>query len=242
MQAEAGFPPGAEAPGTYAVLARVSPGYPPLPGRLSTCYSPVRRSTRGRSRFRARLACVKHAASVHSEPGSNSPVWILRSRHRPAKDRKRPSFSNLDRSSKRAELALAHPRFSFQRTGASVTGGGSPTLRNAPNPVKSRNRSRSPRSAPNLSACGCCSGRARRPGGTAAVATGFASPTGRSLGSGTRKIRDPRGAVNPPEGWEPKDLSGPPKRGPGPADQDPKRTRRPSIRQDSRSSRARASG
>jgi hypothetical protein len=30
-----------------------------------------------RSRLRARLACVKHAASVHSEPGSNSPVWIL---------------------------------------------------------------------------------------------------------------------------------------------------------------------
>ena len=28
----------------------------------------------GRSHLRARLACVKHAASVHSEPGSNSPV------------------------------------------------------------------------------------------------------------------------------------------------------------------------
>ena len=30
---------------SYAVLARVSPGYPPLQGRLSTCYSPVRRFT-----------------------------------------------------------------------------------------------------------------------------------------------------------------------------------------------------
>ena len=29
----------------HAVLARVSPGYPPLPGRLLTCYAPVRRST-----------------------------------------------------------------------------------------------------------------------------------------------------------------------------------------------------
>jgi hypothetical protein len=77
LQVEAIFLAGAETPETYAVLARVSPGYPPLLGRLSTCYSPVRRSTRGRSRFRARLACVKHAASVHSEPGSNSPVWIL---------------------------------------------------------------------------------------------------------------------------------------------------------------------
>ena len=31
--------------GTYAVLIRVSSGYPPLKGRLPTCYSPVRRST-----------------------------------------------------------------------------------------------------------------------------------------------------------------------------------------------------
>ncbi len=29
--------------GSYGVLARVSPGYPPLRGRLPTCYSPVRR-------------------------------------------------------------------------------------------------------------------------------------------------------------------------------------------------------
>ena len=43
-------------------------------GRLSTCYSPVRRFTQGRSPFRARLACVRHAASVQSEPESNSPV------------------------------------------------------------------------------------------------------------------------------------------------------------------------
>ncbi len=33
--------------------------------------------------FLARLACVKHAASVHSEPGSNSPVENP-DRHRPA--------------------------------------------------------------------------------------------------------------------------------------------------------------
>ena len=31
----------------YAALARVSPSYSPLQGRLPTCYSPVRRSTRG---------------------------------------------------------------------------------------------------------------------------------------------------------------------------------------------------
>ena len=31
--------------------------------------------------FRARLACVRHAASVHSEPGSNSPIKVLISSH-----------------------------------------------------------------------------------------------------------------------------------------------------------------
>ena len=40
---------------------------------MLTCYSPVRHSTLRRSAFLVRLACVKHAASVHPEPGSNSP-------------------------------------------------------------------------------------------------------------------------------------------------------------------------
>src|SRR5436305_13586015 len=44
MQSEASFLNRAVPPSTYAVLARVSPGYPPLLGRLPTCYSPVRRS------------------------------------------------------------------------------------------------------------------------------------------------------------------------------------------------------
>ena len=58
----------------YTVLAPVSRRYPEYMGRLSTCYSPVRRFTQDRSPFRARLACVRHAASVQSEPESNSPV------------------------------------------------------------------------------------------------------------------------------------------------------------------------
>ena len=60
----------------YPVLAAVSNCYPDHEGRLSTRYSPVRHSTRDRSLFRVRLACVKHAASVQSEPESNSPVQI----------------------------------------------------------------------------------------------------------------------------------------------------------------------
>src|SRR5947209_13341081 len=56
----------------YAVLAPVSRGYSPLQGRLVTCYSPGRHFTHGLLHFLVRLACVRHAASVDSEPGSNS--------------------------------------------------------------------------------------------------------------------------------------------------------------------------
>src|SRR5678809_181312 len=63
--------------GCYAVLASLSGRYPPFEGRSPTCYSPVRHSTQGRSPFRVRLACVRHAASVDSEPGSNSHVKSL---------------------------------------------------------------------------------------------------------------------------------------------------------------------
>ena len=56
----------------YAVLAPVSRSYSPLEGRLVTCYSPGRHFTHGLLHFLVRLACVRHAASVDSEPGSNS--------------------------------------------------------------------------------------------------------------------------------------------------------------------------
>src|SRR5262249_39856619 len=53
-------------PSTYAVLARVSPGYPPLLGRLPTCYSPVRRSPETEASF-------AHDLHVLSTP----PAFIL---------------------------------------------------------------------------------------------------------------------------------------------------------------------
>ena len=37
-------------------------------------YSPVRHSSIA---ARVRLACIRHAASVHPEPGSNSPLSLL---------------------------------------------------------------------------------------------------------------------------------------------------------------------
>ena len=74
------FTPSHAALCAYAVLAAVSSCYPPVWGRSPTRYSPVRRSVSydsvrklPQNRF-ARLACVRHAASVHPEPGSNSHV------------------------------------------------------------------------------------------------------------------------------------------------------------------------
>ena len=58
----------------------ISEGCPPEEGRLHTCYSPVRRSPARKASFppdAPRLACVKPAASVHPEPGSNSPLLYL---------------------------------------------------------------------------------------------------------------------------------------------------------------------
>ena len=43
-----------------------------MQGRSPTCYSPVRHSSTPKG-LSVRLACVKHAASVRPEPGSNSP-------------------------------------------------------------------------------------------------------------------------------------------------------------------------
>ena len=60
----------------YSVLAIVSDRYPHLTGRLPTCYSPVRRSSIPKDES-ARLACIRHAASVRPEPGSNSPIRIF---------------------------------------------------------------------------------------------------------------------------------------------------------------------
>ena len=64
----------------HAVLVRISPGYPPAEGRLHTCYSPVRRSPAEQASLlpaAPRLACVKPVASVHPEPGSNSPLLLI---------------------------------------------------------------------------------------------------------------------------------------------------------------------
>ena len=67
--------------GSYPVLDPVSQAYPEVQGRSPTCYSPVRHSSTSASRgLSVRLACVKHAASVRPEPGSNSPQKNFRTK------------------------------------------------------------------------------------------------------------------------------------------------------------------
>ena len=58
----------------YAVLAPLSRRYPPLRGTFRCIPHPFAARRQDCSRAAARLACVKHAASVQSEPGSNSSV------------------------------------------------------------------------------------------------------------------------------------------------------------------------
>ena len=64
--------------GGHRELIRLSPGCALHGGRLDTRYSPVRRSpsdTASRIHAAPRLACVRPVASVHPEPGSNSPLY-----------------------------------------------------------------------------------------------------------------------------------------------------------------------
>ena len=95
---------------TYAVLAILSDCYPPFKGRLFTCYSPVRHFTMGRSPILVRLACVRPAANVRSEPGSNSPVKPKILKHRTSVMR-RSGFSLLDRHDLSGDTScLSHRR------------------------------------------------------------------------------------------------------------------------------------
>ena len=85
--------------GEHRALIRISTGCSLLGGRLDTRYSPVRRSPSKRASSlhdAPRLACVKPVASVHPEPGSNSPLEKIsfhRSRRNPRGERGGRRFS-----------------------------------------------------------------------------------------------------------------------------------------------------
>jgi hypothetical protein len=71
----------------YAVLSAISRRYSSLEGRYPCVTHPCATSSVAEATENVRLACVRHAASVYPEPGSNSPskciapheafVWAL---------------------------------------------------------------------------------------------------------------------------------------------------------------------
>jgi hypothetical protein len=95
----------------HPVLAALSNCCPGLWGRLPTCYSPVRRCTHTRRCFLARLACVKHAASVRPEPGSNSPKRTWCSWPKPRdKPRRELELSRNSGAANRSGVTRSSPR------------------------------------------------------------------------------------------------------------------------------------
>ena len=78
-------------------ISRSFPRLSPTTGQVPTRYSPVRHSV---PKNRVRLACVKHAASVRSEPGSNSHV----------QSHPEPSPREHDPDVTRAVTTLTHSR------------------------------------------------------------------------------------------------------------------------------------
>ena len=70
---------------TYAVLAAVSSGYSTPQGKSPRVTHPCASLHRPEDRLPLRLACVRPAASVRSEPGSNSQVDLRWKGQRPSR-------------------------------------------------------------------------------------------------------------------------------------------------------------
>ena len=69
------YPPGDASLRNHGVLSGVSTGYPPVGGWLHTRCAPVRHSRTSEGALTVRLACIRPAASVHPEPGSNPSLY-----------------------------------------------------------------------------------------------------------------------------------------------------------------------
>ena len=91
----------------YAVLIRVSPGYPPPKGRFPRVTHPSAARQHPEGPAAARLACVRHAASVRSEPGSNSQVQV--------KPHPKPRSRNHEAQSRATSESLTLTSVSFLR-------------------------------------------------------------------------------------------------------------------------------
>jgi hypothetical protein len=120
----------------HAVLAEVSLGYPPLQGRFPRATHPCATRDPSEPKPLVRLACVRHAASVRSEPGSNSHVHpeqypqqrhpkelTKRRRHQrhsrltgPPNARHLLPSANVQRPNAAARASLPHPTMSINKT------------------------------------------------------------------------------------------------------------------------------
>src|SRR5690348_16479026 len=112
-----------------AVIPGISPGFPGLSqsqrqvAHVLLTRSPLEYPRKGLS---ARLACIKHAASVRPEPGSNSPTKTCEEKPRHQKCRKQhPKTRGTDRNQNNRHWHHKHP-VEFSKN--NPTRGNSPTL------------------------------------------------------------------------------------------------------------------
>src|SRR5262245_45029308 len=111
----------------YPVLAPVSEGYPKVKGRLLTCYSPVRRSSTPKG-LSARLACVKHAASVRPEPGSNSPTKTWKTQNWQNKTKPKNFGTGYKSTLLSSQRTTTHPHSNHHQPGGDRSDGNSTNL------------------------------------------------------------------------------------------------------------------
>ena len=96
--------------GHHAVLAAVSRRYPPPMDRYLRVTHPS--ATDRGCPLPVRLACVKHAASVRSEPGSNSQVHLKPTQvspHQPKTNKARNPFSSKRLSTHKKDTSTNTP-------------------------------------------------------------------------------------------------------------------------------------
>ena len=121
---------------SYPVLDPVSQAYPEVQGRSPTCYSPVRHSSTPKG-LSVRLACVKHAASVRPEPGSNSPQKIVRHQSPKEPDTQQKNYqTNQPPQSTRKNQGLAKTNIGTLLS--SHTSQPTPTRTNHPSEMQAR--------------------------------------------------------------------------------------------------------
>ena len=128
----------------YPVLAPVSGRYPKEGGRLLTCYSPVRHSsTQQKLSFSVRLACVKHAASVRPEPGSNSPNKnknVKAQKNQPTKQTSRSAIPTKNTQKQKTGIKTNKHTIEFTNNTHTTKNTQQARFRQAPNTTKPANQ------------------------------------------------------------------------------------------------------